>query len=82
MVDWQITATTIYCDAVADEVTFMVYGDGTVFCTGEKRYGTGDKKASELAAERSRETGRKVTCAGCPVLLEHARGLLGGGVAG
>jgi hypothetical protein len=25
--DWQITATTIYCDAVDDDVTIIVYKD-------------------------------------------------------
>ena len=25
MVNWQVTATTIYCDAVDDEITLLVY---------------------------------------------------------
>ena len=39
MVDWQVTATTIYCDAVADEVTVLVYRDGQATCTGYAKYG-------------------------------------------
>lgn len=27
MVDWKVTATTIYCDAVDANVTIMVYKD-------------------------------------------------------
>ena len=34
MGDWQITATTIYCNEVGDEVTVMVSGDWSVACTG------------------------------------------------
>ena len=36
MVDWQVTATTIYCDAVDDDVTLLVYKDGSAKCTGYK----------------------------------------------
>ncbi len=36
MVNWQVTATTIICDATGDEVTIMVYKDGALKCTGEK----------------------------------------------
>jgi hypothetical protein len=32
MVDWQITAATIYCDDVDDEVTVIVNRDGSVRC--------------------------------------------------
>jgi len=38
MVDWQVTATTIYCDAVADEVTIIVYSDWSTTCTGIEKY--------------------------------------------
>jgi hypothetical protein len=37
--DWRVTATTIYCAAVADEVTMMVYRDFTTRCTGLAKYG-------------------------------------------
>ena len=41
MVNWQLTATTIYCEVVADEVTFLVYKDGSVRCTGEGKHASG-----------------------------------------
>jgi hypothetical protein len=34
MTDWQLTATTIYCNAVQDEVTIFVHRDGSLGCTG------------------------------------------------
>ena len=39
MVDWKVTATTIHCDAVGDEVTILVYKDGSVKCIGYDKYG-------------------------------------------
>ena len=38
MVDWQVTATTFYCEAVDDDITVMVYKDGSIKCTGMKKY--------------------------------------------
>ena len=34
MPDWQVTATTIYCDAVDEEVTLLVRKDWSYKCTG------------------------------------------------
>ena len=34
MTDWQLTATTIFCEDMNDEVTIMVYKDGKTKCTG------------------------------------------------
>jgi hypothetical protein len=34
MTDWQLTATTIFCDDIGDEVTILVYKDGKTRCTG------------------------------------------------
>ena len=33
MVDWQVTATTIYCPQIQGEVTIMVYKDWSTRCT-------------------------------------------------
>ncbi len=44
MVNWQITATTIKCDAVGDEATIIAYKDGSVKCTGFVKYGNPDSK--------------------------------------
>ncbi len=38
MTDWQLTATTIFCEDVNDEVTIMVYKDGRTKCTGYDIY--------------------------------------------
>jgi len=38
MVNWQVTAATIYCGAVDNEVTIMVYKDGSVKCVGHREY--------------------------------------------
>jgi hypothetical protein len=37
VVNWQITATTVYCEAMADEVTLMVHKDWSVTCTGQRK---------------------------------------------
>ncbi len=49
MVNWQVTAKTIYCETVQDEVTILVYKDGTAKCTGFKRYG--ESKARGMQAK-------------------------------
>jgi hypothetical protein len=38
MPGWQVTAKTIYCEAVEDEVTVLVYRNGPTRCTGFKKY--------------------------------------------
>lgn len=45
MVNWQITATTVYCDAVNEEVTILVYKDGSVKCTGYEKLAKSNQKA-------------------------------------
>ena len=64
MTDWQVTATTIYCDAVDDEVTVMVYRDFSTRCTGYHRYGTPSKESSALLRDKSRKSGRELKCEG------------------
>ena len=34
MTDWKLTATTIFCEDIDEEVTIMVYKDGKTRCTG------------------------------------------------
>ena len=38
MVDWEVTATTIFCESVNDEVTIIVSGDGAAKCSGRQKY--------------------------------------------
>jgi len=64
MVNWQITATTINCDAVADEVTVMVRKDGSVSCTGYRKYYEPEKDTSKLLHNKSKRLNRKLACEG------------------
>jgi hypothetical protein len=52
MVNWQITATTLLCDASGSEVTVMVYKDGTLKCTGDS-VDTRTKKSMRPACSAS-----------------------------
>ena len=64
MVNWQVTATTIHCDAVDDEVTLMVYKDGATKCTGYKRYGEPSKEIFDLMKRKSKQLKRHLVCEG------------------
>jgi len=78
MVDWQVTGTTIYCDAVDDEVTLLVYKDWSVRCTGYKKYGEPTKEAVNLLKKKSRQLGRQLRCVGpeCRRVIEYKEKLL------
>ncbi len=67
-IDWKITAKTILCEAVDDEVTLLLYRDGSIHCTGFKKYT--QPNAITRAAIKSK-TGRlkkSIKCEGegCP----------------
>ena len=64
MVDWLITATTIYCDAIEDEVTLIVDKDSALKCTGYTRYSSPDKETSRLASKKSKQLGKQLKCEG------------------
>ena len=64
MVNWQVTATTICCDAVDDEVTLMVYKDGSTKCTGYEKYRQPNKETSKLLERKSKQLNRKLECEG------------------
>lgn len=72
MVDWQITATTLVCNAVAEEVTILVYPDWTVRCTGFEKY-TKNRNASLELLKRSLTLKRTLDCKGldCPSIIEY-----------
>ncbi len=59
-----LTATTIYCDAVDDEVTLIVNKDGTSKCTGYKKYGNPDKETVRLLKMKSKQSGKRLSCEG------------------
>jgi len=63
--NWQLTATTIYCDAVDDDVSLMVDKNLNIRCTGYPRYVTNlDKETDRLLKQKSRKLGRNLKCEG------------------
>jgi len=64
MVNWQVTATTIYCDAVDDEVTLQIFKDWSVKCTGYEKYYQPDKMALKLLKGKSKQLHRQLECKG------------------
>jgi len=72
MVDWQITATTFVCNAVAEEVTIMVYPDWKVRCTGLEKY-TKNRKSELDLLKRSLSLRKTLECKGldCPSIIEY-----------
>mgnify|MGYP001059971853 CR=1 FL=1 len=67
MVDWQVTATTIYCDAVDDDVTVMVYKDRSTKCAGYRKYVENiTKEAAKGLKKRAKKLGRELKCESGP----------------
>ncbi len=66
MTDWQLTAKTIFCDAVGDEVTIMVRRNGSTTCTGCKKYSRPDAVTRRIIARRVARLKRPVKCEGEP----------------
>jgi hypothetical protein len=64
MLGWQTTETTIYCDAVDEEVTIVVYKDWAVKCTGYEKYGERGGGKTKLLKKRSRQLKRQLKCEG------------------
>jgi hypothetical protein len=63
--DWQVTATTIYCDAVDDDMTILVYKDGSIRCTGYKKYVENpDKETAQMLKKKGKRLGRNLKCEG------------------
>jgi hypothetical protein len=68
MTDWQITAKTIFCEAVDDEVTILLYKDGTARCTGSRKYNQPNDITRTLVKEKQSKLKRHIQCEGedCP----------------
>ena len=79
MADWQITATTIYCADVDDEVTLLVYGNGTSKCTGQQKYALPDKNTIKALKKKGKQSGKALSCRGadCPRVSEYRKKWLG-----
>ncbi|MCX8125588.1 MAG: hypothetical protein N3E40_00390 [Dehalococcoidia bacterium] len=73
MINWRITATTVYCDAVDDEVTLIVHKDGTARCTGLQKYTRQSRETVREIRNKSRKLGRQVACRGqtCTVAADY-----------
>ena len=78
MVDWEVTATTIYCEDVDDEVTIIVSGNGTVKCTGVQKYVKVSKETKQELKRKSQQKGKTLLCkdAICTKLPEYRDELL------
>ncbi len=73
MVSWQVTATTIHCKAVDDEVTLMVYKDGTAKCTGFRKYGQPTRETLSRLKKRQKQLHRNLACQGaeCDRVIQY-----------
>lgn len=75
MAEWQVTATTIYCDAVDEHVTIMVNNDWSTRCVGHStKYGqTMRKETARSLKKRSKALGRELGCQGpeCSRILKY-----------
>jgi hypothetical protein len=79
MPDWKTTATTIYCNAVDDEVTLIVTADGTARCTGQPKYAKPGKETAREMKKKSRKSGKPLSCTGvdCHTVIQYRNRLLG-----
>lgn len=73
MVNWQVTAATIYCDAVDDEVTLLVYRDESTKCIGYRKYGEPSKEVTKLLQKKSKRLERRLECQGpeCSRVIQY-----------
>ena len=78
MVDWQITAATIYCLAVDDEVTIMVHKDWSIKCTGYNKYSQPGKETTSLLKKKGKRLNRQLECQGleCHRIIQYKEKLL------
>lgn len=73
MVNWRVTATTIYCESVEDEAVLMVYKDGSAKCAAYKKYGQPSPEIVRLLKKRSQPSRRELRCEGpeCSRLIQY-----------
>lgn len=76
MVDWQITAVTINCSAIAEEVTIIVKNDWSAKCTGFEKLAVSRRARLELV-NRSLNMKRVLDCKGmqCPEVTAYIQKL-------
>ena len=80
MADWVMTATTIYCDAVEEEVTLMVNQDGTTRCTGHDKFTDATGETARQIKDRAKRHGKPLACEGldCRRVTAYKQKLFGG----
>ena len=74
MVDWQVTATTIYCDSVVSDVTIMVYKDWSTKCVIWEDYGEEiTKDVGKTPKKKKKKLIRELRCEGqmCSRVIEY-----------
>jgi len=78
MTGWQISAKTIYCDAVDDEVTVIVSCNGSTRCTGCKKYDQPNGITRDIIRKKSRHLQRPIKCEGepCPRVTQYKEQIL------
>jgi hypothetical protein len=78
MSDWKVTAKTILCDAVDDEVTLLLYRDGTIHCTGCKKYTQPNSITRALIKSKNSSLKRRIKCEGegCPRVAGYKEQIL------
>ena len=65
MAKWQVTATTIHCDAVDDDVTIIVHNDLTTTCTGYSKYVEKlNPQTTRLLSNKRKKSGKTLKCEG------------------
>jgi hypothetical protein len=62
--NWQVTAKTIFCDSVDDEVTVMVYKDGSTRCTGSQKYNQPNSITKRMIKKKVKLDKRPIKCEG------------------
>lgn len=79
MVDWEVTATTIFCESVNDEITVIVNADGAVKCSGRQKYEKPGKENKKALKTKSRSVGKPLACLGenCAVVEQYRDKMLG-----
>jgi hypothetical protein len=70
MVNWQVTATTVHCETVNEDVTLLVNKDWSVKCTGFTKYG----KTGKSANSRDRQN-HKCEGTGCHLAVQYRQKL-------
>jgi hypothetical protein len=79
MVDWQVTATTIFCEAVDDEVTLIITPYGPVKCSGKQKYEKPGKEVKKALKKKNKVAPKQLKCEGedCARVKQYRTKMLG-----